>query len=150
MNLAKASRIITSSDRATITVEEVNQLFIRAGYPSRSLSRLTLALDYSLACISARLLQEKTLVGFARLGGDGVFQATIWDLLVDPTLPQPEATKHLILERLKREVKQQFPKCCISIFSLVSDQKLLYNLGFKEDEKGIKAMQFPVSTQDFG
>lgn len=79
-----------------------------------------------------------------------MFQATIWDLLVDPTLSQPEATKHLILERLKREVKQQFPKCCISIFSLAGDQKLLYNLGFKEDEKGIKAMQFPVSSQDFG
>ena len=150
MNLAKVSRIITSSDRSALTVEELNQLLVRAGQPSRSLPQLALALDYSLACISARLLQEKTLVGFARLGGDGVFQATIWDLFVDPTQPQPEATKQLILERLKREVKQQFPKCCISIFSSPDDQKLLHNLGFKEDEKGIRGMQFQGFSQDLG
>ena len=143
MNLAKASRVITSNDRYSISIEELNQLFVKTGQPPRSPAKLTIALKHSLACVSARLLREKTLVGFARLGGDGVFQATVWDLLVDPASPHPQATKHLIIERLKREVKLQFPKCCISIFSPLEEQPLLQDLGFKEDEKGIRGMHFP-------
>ncbi|MFZ9738461.1 MAG: hypothetical protein ACO3EZ_10675 [Prochlorotrichaceae cyanobacterium] len=138
---SKVSRVITYNDRSMVTVEELNQLLVRSGQPPRSLAKLTIALDASLACISARLLREKTLVGFARLEGDGVFQATVWDCVVDPNLPQPEAVKRLVLERMKREVRQRYSKCCISIFSSREDYALFNVLGFREDEKGIRGMQ---------
>ena len=149
MSLKKASRIITSSDRALVTAEELNELFIRSGESSRQLSKLNIALDYALVCVSARLMREKTLVGFARLGGDGVFQATIWDFVVDPALTHPEATKRLIVERLKREVKQRYSKCCISIFSTPEDYSLFNTLGFSEDDKGIRGMQLPPPSDPF-
>ena len=127
-----------------VTVEELNQLWVRSGQPPRPPEKVTIALDASLVCVSARLLREKTLVGFARLEGDGVFQATVWDCVVDLTLPQPEAIKRLVLERMKREVRQRYAKCCISIFSSPEDYGLLNFLGFREDDKGIRGMQLRV------
>lgn len=133
--------MVTYNDRSMIDVEELNQLLVRAGQRPRPLAKLKIALDASLACISARLLREKTLVGFARLEGDGVFQATVWDWVVDPHLAQPEAVKRMVLERMKREVRQRYSKCCISIFSAQDDYGLLKVLGFREDDKGIRGMQ---------
>jgi hypothetical protein len=141
MNSNKISRVITYNDRSMVTVEELNQLWVRSGQPPRPPEKVTIALDASLVCVSARLLREKTLVGFARLEGDGVFQATVWDCVVDLTLPQPEAIKRLVLERMKREVRQRYAKCCISIFSSPEDYGLLNFLGFREDDKGIRGMQ---------
>lgn len=141
MNSNKISRVITYNDRSMVTVEELNHLLVRSGQPSRALDKLTIALNASLVCVSARLLREKTLVGFARLEGDGVFQATVWDCVVDPALPQPEAIKRLVLERMKREVRQRYSKCCISIFSSQEDYALMSVLGFREDDKGIRGMQ---------
>ena len=141
MNSNKISRVITYNDRSLVTVEELNQLWVRSGQLPRPPEKLTIALNTSLICISARLLRERTLVGFARLEGDGVFQATVWDCVVDPTLPQPEAIKRLVLERMKREVRQRYAKCCISIFSTPEDYGLLSLLGFQEDNKGIRGMQ---------
>jgi hypothetical protein len=144
MNSNKISRVITYNDRSMVTVEELNQLWVRSGQPPRPPEKVTIALDASLVCVSARLLREKTLVGFARLEGDGVFQATVWDCVVDLTLPQPEAIKRLVLERMKREVRQRYAKCCISIFSSPEDYGLLNFLGFREDDKGIRGMQLRV------
>lgn len=146
MIITQSSRIITSNDLADVSVEALNQLFFRAEGRYRSTEKITLALNHSLVCISARMLRDNSLVGFVRLGGDGVFQASIWDFVVDPTLVNPESSKRLILQRLKREVKQRFPRCCISIFSTLENQALFEEVGFKEDAHGIRAMGLPIDN----
>jgi hypothetical protein len=136
----KAPRIVISTHKRELQPEEINQLLVNVGLPPRDPDKLMVALSHSLLCVSARLLKDKRLVGFARASGDGVFNVTIWDFLVDPQLVDREATKRLLLERLKREIKRSVPYCSVSIFAQFRDLSLLYQANFAEDEKGIRAM----------
>ncbi|MGK7873818.1 MAG: hypothetical protein AB4426_11060 [Xenococcaceae cyanobacterium] len=135
----KASRVYTSTNKQVIP-EELNQLFAKAGLPVRDLNKLKTALQNSLLCVTARLLRDRAMVGFVRATGDGVFNLTVWDLVVDPSLPNRETTKKLLLERLKQEIKRTAPQCGVSIFADSQDFKLLDQANFTEDQKGIRAM----------
>ena len=137
---AKITRVFLSTDKAAIAPEELNQLFINADFPVRSLDKLALAVQHSLFCVAARSIRDKTLVGFVRATSDGVFNTTIWDLVVEPGLANQEATKILLLTRLKREVKKVIPNCAISMLVKPQDQDLLRQMKFAEDKTGIRAM----------
>ncbi|NET37472.1 MAG: hypothetical protein F6K19_36520 [Cyanothece sp. SIO1E1] len=136
----KAPRIFTSADKRGIRVEEVNQLFAKAGWQTRNPDKLEVALQNSLFCVTARLFKEQVLIGFVRATSDGVFNATVWDLVVDPSLPNAATTKALLIERLKREVTRTMPQCAISIFAHPQDLSVLDEANFAKDKKGIQAM----------
>ncbi|NET52694.1 MAG: hypothetical protein F6K09_29655, partial [Merismopedia sp. SIO2A8] len=84
--------------------------------------------------------KTKKLVGFVRATGDGVFNATVWDLVVDPSLPNQDGLKMLLLARLKQEVKKTIPNCAISMLANAEDIEVLEKMDFDEDERGIRAM----------
>lgn len=137
---AKAPRIFTSANKREVVLEELNHLFVKTGQPLRNLEKLKIALQNSLLCITARLISDQMLVGFVRVSGDGVFNATVWDLVVDPSLPNGEDAKTQLIIRLKREIKRTLPHCAVSIFAHPQDFRLLSLANFAEDEKGIRAM----------
>ena len=137
---SKFTRVFLSTNKQSISPEELNHLFQKAGFPIRTLDKLTLALQHSLFCVTARSIREKALVGFVRATSDGVFNTTVWDLVVEPTLPNKDATKTLLLMRLKREVKKVIPNCAISMLANPQDYDLLRQMKFTEDRKGIRAM----------
>ena len=140
LSSSKAPRIFTSADKREVIPEELNHLFVKAGQPLRNLDKLKIALQNSLLCVTARLIRDRGMVGFVRVSGDGVFNATVWDLVVDPSLPNGEDAKTQLIVRLKREIKRTLPHCAVSMFANPQDFHLLGLANFGEDETGIRAM----------
>ena len=137
---SKAPRIFVSTDKGGIAPEELNQLLAKAGLPFREPNRLKTALENSQLCVTARRVKDRTMVGFLMASGDGVFNLTVWDLIVDRDLPNQEKTKILLLERLKQEIKRSFPQCTVSVLATAKDLELFRQIGFVKDCKGIRPM----------
>ena len=123
---------------------EINDLAYRCGQPMRPEERLAIALSHSYCCITARLLADETLVGFVRAVSDGILNAPLWDLWVDPSLPDPRSTKGQMLDRMLRELKRDIPGCSVSAFADPEDVELLQRLEFVVDPSGIRGMRFDV------
>ena len=98
-------RLVASFERA-IDLVELEQLCDAVGWSRRPLRRVRKALSHSLLVVGLwrhdpRLPQ---LVGFARCTGDGVLDATIWDLAIHPLYQRCGLGKGLmqvLLERLR-------------------------------------------------
>lgn len=80
-----AMQLVLSCDRA-IDLIELEQLCDAVGWSRRPLRRVRRALDHSLLRVGLWRHDPRVprLVGFARCTGDGVLEATIWDLAVHP------------------------------------------------------------------
>jgi hypothetical protein len=141
---SKPTRVFFSIDKGAIAPATLNQLFRSAGLPTQPVDKLAIALQHSLLCMGAWSFGEKKLVGFVRATGDGVFNATLWDLVVDPSITNPDATKTLLMNRLKREITKLVPNCTISMMAAPHDYQLLRLANFAEDKTGIKVMALRV------
>lgn len=80
------------------------------------------------------------MVGFVRVTGDGVFNAAIWDLVVDPKLPDADSVKTMLLQRLKQEIRRSGLQCSVTIFARPEEMAFLRQANFSEDQDGIRAM----------
>jgi aralkylamine N-acetyltransferase len=118
----------------------LNQLLVKAGLPPRNLEKLQVALHNSLLFVTARILRDDTMVGFVRVTGDGVFNAAIWDFVVDPSLPNGEDIKKMLLQRLKQEIRRTGLQCSVTIFAKPEEIAFLQQANFSEDQDGIQAM----------
>jgi ribosomal protein S18 acetylase RimI-like enzyme len=77
--------LVLSFDRA-IDLIELEQLCDAVGWSRRPLRRVRKALQHSLLCVGLWRHDSRLprLVGFARCTGDGVVDATVWDVAVHP------------------------------------------------------------------
>lgn len=137
---AKSPRIITKTNDEGLNAQSLNQLFAKAGWPTRNLEKLEVALSHSLLFVTARILKDDTMVGFVRVTGDGVFNAAIWDLVVDPSFASDQEIKKMLLQRLKQEIRRTGLQCSVTIFAQPEDVALLEQANFSEDQDGIRAM----------
>lgn len=142
-------RIFTSVETRGIEPDEINRLFQRAGLPPRDVEKWQISLRYSLFCITARILSTRELVGFMRASGDGVFNVTLWDFVVDPRLQNREETQEMILDRLQREVQRSFSRCSVSLFAKPRELPLLRRSNFAEERQGIRAMALRQNSLDY-
>ncbi|GFY82505.1 nuclear shuttle interacting [Actinidia rufa] len=81
---------------------------------------------------------QKKLIGMARATSDHAFNATIWDVLVDPSY-QGQGLGKALVEKLIRALLQRD----IGNISLFADSQVVEfyrNLGFEPDPEGIKGM----------
>ena len=86
---------------------ELDQLLQTVGWSRRPIRRVKRALEFSILVVGLWRHDEKfpRLVGFARCTGDGVIEATIWDVAVNPVYQGRGLGKELmnyILKELKR------------------------------------------------
>ncbi len=130
-----------------VTGDELNQLLVLCDQPRRNLQKWAIALDHTFVCVTARLLSDRTLVGFVRATSDESLNATIWDLLVDPLLPEPENVRQRLLDILLRELKREIPGCSVSVFAPVPEQPALRALNFVPDPGGIRGMTYTGPQQ---
>ena len=65
---------------------ELDQLLQTVGWSRRPIRRVKRALDFSILVVGLWLHDDKfpRLVGFARCTGDGILEATVWDVAVNP------------------------------------------------------------------
>ena len=86
---------------------ELDQLLQTVGWSRRPIRRVKRALEFSILVVGLWRYDEKfpRLVGFARCTGDGVIEATIWDVAINPVYQGLGLGKELmkyILKELKK------------------------------------------------
>ena len=131
---------------APVDALELEELCLRVGWPRRPLEKVEAALraSFVVASLSSEVvdpegrLVESRLVGLARATSDHAFNATIWDVLVCPSLQGQGLGKalveHLVRTLLRREIGN------ITLFADAGVVPFYGQLGFEADPDGIKGM----------
>jgi len=156
------SRITFSASEA-IDVDEFEALCVKVGWPKRPMDKVETALRNSYLVASLHLetyvrgdpnseppssssssttsntpWTQRRLVGLARATSDHAFNATIWDVLIDPEYQGQGLGKalveHLVRSLLRRDIRN---------ITLFADSKVINfytNIGFESDPEGIRGM----------
>jgi len=129
-----------------LNLEALNKVFVAVGFPRRDPEKIRIALEHtdSLVWIQERKSQNNA-VAFARATGDGVFNAIIWDVVVDPSF-QGLGLGKAVVERLMRDLVGRG----ITNIALYSEPRVLgfYRpLGFVSDPDGIRGMVYSTKNK---
>ncbi|WCJ27869.1 Serotonin N-acetyltransferase 1 chloroplastic [Euphorbia peplus] len=138
---------IIFSSGGDVDVYDLQALCDKVGWPRRPLSKLAQALKNSYMVVTLHSVrkspesegnEQKKLIGMARATSDHAFNATIWDVLVDPAY-QGRGLGKALIEKVIRALLQRD----IGNITLFADSKVVefyQNLGFEPDPEGIKGM----------
>jgi aralkylamine N-acetyltransferase len=133
------SQIIFSTER-DIDFYELEELCDRVGWARRPLRKVKKAIQHSFLVVSMWEVQgkQRKLIGFARATSDHAFNATIWDVVVDPKFQGRGLGKAMMKYAIS-----QLRSADISNITLFADPqvvKFYQRLGFMLDPEGIKGM----------
>lgn len=121
-----------------IDLDQLNALFVKVGFPRREKQRLEAALRNTPSLLWLREVKSQSLVAFARATGDDVFNAIIWDVVVDPSY-QGLGFGKALMERLMFDLVQKgITNICL--FAEPNVVGFYKPLGYITDPQGIRAM----------
>lgn len=123
-----------------LNLNHLNSVFVAVGFPRRNPQKIRLALENTHSLLWIQHKKTEKPVAFARANGDGVFNAIIWDVVVDPSF-QGIGLGKAVMERLMDEL---LDKGIVNI-ALYSEPRVLgfyRQLGFVSDPDGIKGMVY--------
>ncbi|XP_072976606.1 histone acetyltransferase TAP1 isoform X1 [Typha angustifolia] len=138
---------IVFSSAGEVDVYDLQALCDKVGWPRRPLTKVAASLRNSYLVATLHSVarspdtegdDRKQLIGMARATSDHAFNATIWDVLVDPSY-QGQGLGKALVEQLIRTLLQRD----IGNITLFADNKVVdfyKNLGFEADPEGIKGM----------
>ncbi|CAA6669226.1 unnamed protein product [Spirodela intermedia] len=138
---------IVFSSGGDVDVYDLQALCDKVGWPRRPPSKVATALKNSYMVATLHAINRssgsegndrKQLIGMARATSDHAFNATIWDVLVDPSY-QGRGLGKALIEQMIRALLQRD----IGNITLFADDKVVdfyRNLGFEPDPQGIKGM----------
>ncbi|ERN04982.1 hypothetical protein AMTRI_Chr08g164600 [Amborella trichopoda] len=136
-----ASRgFIVHHNAENLDPDDLNSVFVKVGFPRRQKEKIVKALDNTPSLIWIEDTRSKKLVAFARATGDDIFNAIIWDVVVDPSF-QGFGLGKAVMERL---LKGLLEKGIVNI-ALYAEPGVLgfYRpLGFAADPDGIRGMVY--------
>ena len=104
----EAGGVSFAYDAASVSLDDLNDLFARVGFPRRDPARLAVALAGTRSVVSATALRGSRwakagqLLAFARATSDGALAATVWDVAVHPAW-QRGGLGRAVVERVARE-----------------------------------------------
>lgn len=132
-------QIIFSTER-DIDFYELEELCDRVGWARRPLRKVKKAIQHSFLVVSMWEVQgkQRKMIGFARATSDHAFNATIWDVVVDPKYQGRGLGKAMMKYAIS-----QLRSADISNITLFADPqvvKFYQRLGFMLDPEGIKGM----------
>jgi ribosomal protein S18 acetylase RimI-like enzyme len=132
-------QIIFSTER-DIDFYELEELCDRVGWARRPLRKVKKAIQHSFLVVSMWEVEgkQRKLIGFARATSDHAFNATIWDVVVDPKFQGRGLGKAMMKYAIS-----QLRSADISNITLFADPqvvKFYQRLGFMLDPEGIKGM----------
>ncbi len=133
------TEIVFSTDR-DIDLYELEDLCDRVGWARRPLRKVKKAIQHSFLVVSMWEVKagRRVLIGFARATSDHAFNATIWDVVVDPKYQNRGLGKALMQFTI-----QNLRNVDISNITLFADPQVVEfyrRLGFMVDPEGIKGM----------
>lgn len=123
-----------------LNLDHLNSVFVAVGFPKRDPNKIRVALENTESLLWVEYEKTRRPVAFARATGDGVFNAIIWDVVVDPSF-QGIGLGKAVMERLIHELLRKG----ISNIALYSEPRVLgfYRpLGFVADPDGIRGMVY--------
>ena len=132
---------------ARIEVGGFHALTRDAGWEPRPDDKVSAALQGSYLVTSLHLEEEDAahsgeepgeLVGVARVTGDGVFNATLWDVMVNGDMRGQGLGKALVELTIRALLQRGISN--VSLFADPTAIEFYEPLGFKQDPEGIKAM----------
>ncbi|KAK6931418.1 GNAT domain [Dillenia turbinata] len=95
-------RVRIEQDFGSEELQGKTGLELGIGFPRRDPDKIRLALENTDTMLWVEFEKTKTPVAFARATGDGVFNAIIWDVVVDPSF-QGIGLGKAVMERLVTE-----------------------------------------------
>ncbi|XP_028764554.1 acetyltransferase NSI [Neltuma alba] len=140
---------IIFSSGGDIDVYDLQALCDKVGWPRRPLSKLAAALKNSYMVASLHSIRKSPgsgseendkmkLIGMARATSDHAFNATIWDVLVDPSYQGQGLGKALVEKLIRALLRRDIGN--ITLFADSQVVEFYRNLGFEPDPEGIKGM----------
>nr|GMD24172.1 serotonin N-acetyltransferase 2, chloroplastic [Ipomoea batatas] len=123
-----------------LNLDHLNSVFAAVGFPRRDTAKIQLALEHTDALLWVEHQKAKRPVAFARATGDGVFNAIIWDVVVDPSF-QGIGLGKAVMERIVTTLLEKG----ITNIALYSEPRVLgfyRSLGFVADPDGIRGMVY--------
>ncbi|KAM6559820.1 hypothetical protein CsatA_029059 [Cannabis sativa] len=123
-----------------LNLDNLNKVFVAVGFPKRDTDNIRIALENTDALLWIEYEKTQRPVAFARATGDRVFNAIIWDVVVDPSF-QGFSLGKAVMERL---IDQLLEKGITNI-ALYSEPRVLgfYKpMGFVADLDGIRGMVY--------
>ena len=117
---------------------ELDQLLQTVGWSRRPIRRVKRALEFSILVVGGWRHDDKfpRLVGFARCTGDGIIEATIWDVAINPVYQGLGLGKEFM-----KYILQELKKFGISKVSLFADAEVVSfykRQGWELEPKGSK------------
>uniref|UniRef100_A0A224XBV7 Serotonin N-acetyltransferase n=1 Tax=Hypericum perforatum TaxID=65561 RepID=A0A224XBV7_HYPPE len=138
---------IIFSSAGDVDIHDLQTLCDKVGWPRRPPTKLAAALRNSYMVVtlhSSRSLPgsegdgQRRLIGMARATSDHAFNATIWDVLVDPDYQGQGLGKALVEKIIKVLLQKDIGN--ITLFADSRVVEFYRNLGFEPDPDGIKGM----------
>ncbi|BBN12704.1 aralkylamine N-acetyltransferase [Marchantia polymorpha subsp. ruderalis] len=134
-----------------VDVFELERLCTKVGWPWRPPSKVEAALRNSYMVASLYLhkqtpsteeggepVEKRELIGMARATSDHAFNATIWDVLVDPLFQGQGLGKALVEQMVRALLRRDIGN--ITLFADAQVVDFYKGLGFQADPDGIKGM----------
>lgn len=123
-----------------LNLDHLNSVFVAVGFPKRDPEKIRVALENTDTVLWVEYKKTKKPVAFARATGDGVFNAIIWDVVVDPSF-QGIGLGKALMERLIQELLER-GICNIALYSEPRVLGFYRPLGFVADPDGIRGMVY--------
>ncbi|XVE91713.1 hypothetical protein REPUB_Repub01dG0034700 [Reevesia pubescens] len=123
-----------------LNLNHLNSVFVAVGFPRRDPEKIKLALEHTESMLWVEHKKTQKPVAFARATGDGVFNAIIWDVVVDPSF-QGIGLGKAVMERLIEELLEK-GICNIALYSEPRVLGFYRPLGFVADPDGIRGMVY--------
>eukprot|EP00210_Caulerpa_lentillifera_P003900 g3726.t1 len=126
-----------------IDVSAANDLCMKVNWPSRSVDNFASALknSYLVSSIHLRVdgkIKTNQLIAMGRATSDHAFNATLWDIIVDPEYQDKGLGKCLVERMVRTLLRREITN--ISIFADKQVVKFFQKVGFEADPDGIKGM----------
>ncbi|CAI5491050.1 unnamed protein product [Closterium sp. Naga37s-1] len=145
-----SSKIVFSAG-GEVDVYALERLCEKVGWPKRPPEKVEAALRNSYLVTALHLVTtppaapegeteggERELIGMARATSDHTFNATIWDVLVDPRFQGQGLGKALVEQTVRALLRRDIGNITLFADSQVVD--FYKGMGFEADPEGIKAM----------
>ncbi|KAJ4710651.1 putative N-acetyltransferase [Melia azedarach] len=127
-----------------LNIDHLNSVFVAVGFPRRDPEKIKVALENTNSLLWVEY--KKRPVAFARATGDDVFNAIVWDVVVDPSF-QGIGLGKAVMERLIDELLAK-GICNIALYSEPRVLGFYRPLGFVADPDGIRGMVYSRKSKN--
>ncbi len=130
--------IFVCSKYKELDLIELDQLLQTVGWSRRPMRRVKRALEFSILVVGVWCHDDRfpRLIGFARCTGDGVIEATIWDVAINPVYQGLGLGKELMKYLLKELKLMGLSK--VTLFADAEVVKFYKNQGWNLEPRGSK------------